>query len=199
MQKIAAILMAAGFSKRFQAENKLLAPVGGKPLARHTMELVCRSDLFSQRILISADKRVAALGEDLPVTPLHNDNPARGQCESIRLGVLAADADYYMFFPCDQPFLEEEVLQKLIEAAKPGCIVVPQIDGMFTSPTLFSAVFREELLSLPDGTAGKAVMRTHPQAVIRLPLQDPAAFADIDTLEDLRQALQNIHGPQKKE
>lgn len=187
MQKIAAILMAAGFSKRFQAENKLLAPVGGKPLARHTIELVCRSDLFSQRILISADKRVAALGEDLPVTPLHNDNPARGQCESIRLGVEAADADYYMFFPCDQPFLTERILQMLVQAAKPGCIVVPEVAGVPASPALFSAVFREELLSLPDRTAGKAVIRAHPEAVIHLQMQDPAAFADIDTREDIRQ------------
>ncbi|MDR2159652.1 MAG: hypothetical protein LBP23_06260, partial [Treponema sp.] len=32
--------MASGFSRRFAPENKLLVPFRGKPLARHTLDLV---------------------------------------------------------------------------------------------------------------------------------------------------------------
>lgn len=186
MKTVAAILMASGFSRRFGQANKLLLPIEGVPMAARTMELVCRSPLFSQRIAVAADGAVLALGEGKPLTMIRNDNPQRGMCESIRLGVLAADAAHYMFFPCDQPFLTEEVLQALVEASAPGRMVVPEREGMPSSPTIFSAAFREELLALPDGAGGRIVLRAHPQAVIRVPIEDGRALADIDTPEDAR-------------
>lgn len=189
MRKIAAILMASGFSSRYKGINKLLLPINGVPLARRTMELVCRSPLFAQRILVIADEDVAALAKELPLTVVYNKNPARGQCESIRLGVRAADADYYMFFPCDQPFLTEDILQKLASTAVPGCIVVPRSAGVSSTPTLFSAVFRDELLSLPDGAAGRSIISAHPETLLRVEINNGEVLMDIDSPEDLQRVL----------
>jgi CTP:molybdopterin cytidylyltransferase MocA len=49
--KINAILMASGFSRRFGSANKLLATFRGKPLARHTLELACALDVFNRVFL----------------------------------------------------------------------------------------------------------------------------------------------------
>ena len=186
-----AILMAAGFSRRFGGENKLLAPFRGKPLARHTLELVCGMGSFEKVYFVYADEAVAALADGLPVMTVYNPAPEKGQGESARLGltaavqsVIGAEADYYMFFPCDQPLLDQDTVRLLLDSARPGCIVEPVCPGGNRSPSLFSASFTEELLALKQGEHPRLLKERHPQALVTVEIADPAVLADIDTVED---------------
>jgi molybdenum cofactor cytidylyltransferase len=183
-----AILMASGFSRRFGSGNKLLQPVGGKPLALCALELVCGLP-FKTVHFVAADADVLRMGEGFPVRICHNTNPERGQRESVRLGALASDAEYYMFFACDQPFLDAETVLSICGKAAPGKIVFPVYNGQPASPNLFSKVFREELLALEDGENARAVKSRHPGALIRVPAADGRVLADIDTYEDWMKAL----------
>jgi len=193
-----AVLMAAGFSRRFGKQNKLLAPFRGKPLARHTLDLVCNAGLFEKVYFVYADEAVAALAGGLDVTTIYNPAPEKGQGESARLGLLAAsgffttelhggktEQDYYMFFPCDQPLLDQATVKLLLDAARPGCIVEPACPGGNRSPTLFCASFRDELLALKQGEHPRLLKTRHPEAVITVEIADPSALADIDTAEEL--------------
>ena len=186
LRNIDAVLMASGFSRRFGADNKLLQSVGGRPLALHTLELVC-SLPFRVVHFVAADAKVMLLAEGLPVQIHHNEQPGRGQCESVRLGTLHSDADYYIFFPCDQPFLDAETVLAVCEHAAPGKIVFPAHEGRPASPNLFSKVFRDELLSLGDGENARVIKNRHPDALIRVPVADGRILTDIDTLEDLKE------------
>ena len=192
-----AILMASGFSRRFQGQNKLLAPFCGKPLARHTLELVCGTGCFKRVFLVYADEAVAALADGLDLTAVYNREPEKGQGESARLGLMAAvkaacadqadnaGQDYYMFFPCDQPLLDQDTVRLLLDAARPGRIIEPACPGGNHSPNLFSASFLDELLALKQGEHPRLLKARHPRAVITVEIADPAVLADIDTLEDL--------------
>jgi molybdenum cofactor cytidylyltransferase len=187
-----AILMAAGFSRRFGGQNKLLAPFRGKPLARHTLELVCGMDCFEKVFFVYADKAVAALADGLGVTTVHNPTPEKGQGESARLGLTEAvrsadgvEPDYYMFFPCDQPLLDQKTVRLLLDAARPGHITEPVCPGGNQSPSLFSASFREELLALKQGEHPRLLKIRHPQSVITVEIADPTLLADVDKPEDL--------------
>lgn len=176
-----AVLMASGFSRRFGGEDKLLFPFRGKPLARHTLELVCGLGPVFRRILfVAAKEEVKALAEGLPVKVIHNAAPEKGQRESVRLGVAASEADYYLFFPCDQPLLDPETVRRILDARLPGCIVEPRFNGQGGTPCLFSSRFREELLSLEAGEHPRDIKSRHQEAVIPVILEDPALLFDID-------------------
>jgi CTP:molybdopterin cytidylyltransferase MocA len=185
IKTIDAILMASGFSRRFGSGNKLLQPVGGKPLALRALELVCGLP-FQTVHFVAADADVLRLGEGFPVRIHRNANPERGQCESVRLGTLASSAEHYIFFACDQPFLDAETVLSICGKAAPGKIVFPVYGGKPGSPNLFSKAFREELLALKDGENARAIKSRHPGALIRVPAAGGRALADIDTYEDLK-------------
>ncbi|MDR2576314.1 MAG: nucleotidyltransferase family protein [Treponema sp.] len=202
-----AILLAAGFSRRFGGKNKLLAPFRGKPLARHTLELVCGMGCFEKVFFVYADEAVAALAEGLSVTAVYNPAPEKGHGESARLGLMAAKKSdchqnesflfhsqkvtdtYLMFFPCDQPLLDQDTVRLLLDSARPGCIAEPVCPGGNHSPSLFSASFTDELLALKEGEHPRLLKTRHPQALITVKIAGPAVLADIDTIEDMEKLL----------
>jgi molybdenum cofactor cytidylyltransferase len=179
--RIYAILMASGFSRRFGEHNKLLAPFRGKPLARHTLDLVRGLDCFTRIYFVAAEDPVLALAGGLPVTAIRNKAPGRGQRESIRLGIEAALRDggagpaeeYYLFFPCDQPLLNAAAVRRVVEARRPGGIVQPCYRGEPGSPVLFSAVFRDELLALGAGERGRDLIRRRPESLVKVEIAEP--------------------------
>ena len=184
---VAAILMASGFSKRFGEKNKLLVPFCGKALARYTLELVAGMDFSGGVFFVAASDEVVALSADIAsVTVIKNSGAEKGQRESVRLGVRACGADYFLFFPCDQPFLDRESVRLILETRTPGCIIEPRYMGRPGNPCLFSAHFRKELLSLGEGEKPRLIKSRHPEALRGVELSNPLALKDIDDEEDLK-------------
>ena len=178
--------MASGFSKRFGERNKLLEPFGVKPLARYTLELTAGMGFSGGIFFVTASCDVAALAADLKtVNVIKNPFPEKGQHESVRLGLLAADADYYLFFPCDQPFLDAATVQRILDARVPACIVEPRYMGRPGNPCLFHAGFRGELLSLKDGETPRLVKERHKEALRGVEVSNPLVLEDIDDEETL--------------
>jgi molybdenum cofactor cytidylyltransferase len=203
-----AILMASGFSRRFGDENKLLVPFRGKPLARHTLDLVLNMKVWKGVFFVCADDRVTALGacgmriEAQAASRgvyevIRNTAPEKGRRESVRLGVEAASLhippaagnSYYAFFPCDQPFLDEETVRRILDARRPGCIVEGRFQGKPGNPVVFSDLFRRELLTLGEGETPKHIKTRHPDRIIPVELPSGLPLADIDSREDLREAV----------
>ena len=194
--RVYAILLAAGFSSRFGSGNKLLAPFRGKPLAQHTIDLICGPcrELFAGIFAVYSDEQVAALIKVSDIVLINNNAPEKGQGESVSLGVQAAQAaadDFLFFFPCDQPFLDADTVRQIYAARRTGCIVEPccetaRYGNRGGSPCLFSGVFRQELMSLREGEAPRIIKARHSQAVIRVTVSDPLVLADIDDREMLK-------------
>jgi molybdenum cofactor cytidylyltransferase len=186
MLNTTAIIMASGFSKRFGDKNKLLVSFRGKPLARYTMEIANGIDFQGGIFCVTACDDVAALAADLnKIKVIKNTAPEKGRRESVRLGLEAAgiNATYYLFFTCDQPFLDTDTVQQIINAKQYGCIVEPHYQGRQGNPCLFSSVFREELLSLKQGKTPRLIKERHPEALIRVEVTNPLALEDIDDQE----------------
>jgi len=208
--KVYAILLAAGLSQRFGKENKLLMPFHGKALAQYTIDLIrnLSAEFFDGIFLVYSDNKVAALADSIgeagniipsphrPITLIYNKAPEKGQGESVRLGVEAAHAcedDFLFFFPCDQPFLDADTVRRIFAARRKGCIVEPYCvstcdnlgnqDKSGACPCLFSGVFRDELLFLPQGEAPRVIKVRHNEAVIRVEVSNPLVLSDIDFRE----------------
>jgi molybdenum cofactor cytidylyltransferase len=183
-----AVLLAAGFSRRFGPENKLLALIDGKPLARHTLDLVMglhAKGLIRRIFYVYACEEVAALAEGLPLTLVHNPHPELGQQMSIRLALEAAmpnTAGYYLFCPCDQPRLTPEAVERILAARSPGCIVEPRVGDQPCSPKLFPASLIPELMTLPPHTPPRTLLATHSECVIPIDFPPDSAFlfSDVD-------------------
>ncbi|MDR1649308.1 MAG: nucleotidyltransferase family protein [Synergistaceae bacterium] len=184
--EVCAVLMASGFSRRFGAEDKLLYPFRGKPLASYTVELACGMPEFSDVVLVARSDETAALASGTRARVVRNGAAERGVRESIKLGVAASRADYFCFFPCDQPLMEAYVVRALLERAAPGVIVEPVSGGLPRSPSVFSGSFRDELVSIPDGEAGAFVKKRNRYAVISVNFDDERIFADVDTSIELK-------------
>ncbi|MDR1803319.1 MAG: nucleotidyltransferase family protein [Treponema sp.] len=185
---VAAILMASGFSERFGGQNKLLVDFRGKPLAHYTLELAAGMRFPGGIFFIASSGEVAALASDFDIVRvIKNTAPEKGLRESVRLGVEAAgtEPEYYLFFPCDQPFLDAVTVRRVLDARESGCIVEPHYGGRPGNPCLFSAAFREELLSLNEGETPRLIKTRYPQALRGVEISNPLALEDIDDEETL--------------
>jgi molybdenum cofactor cytidylyltransferase len=141
---------------------------------------------FSEVVLVARSGEVAALASGTRARVIRNGASERGVGESIRLGVAASPAEYFCFFPCDQPLMEAYVVRALLARAAPGVIVEPAAGGFPQSPSVFSGFFRDALTSIPDGEGGVFVKKRHRDAVISVSFDDERIFADVDTLSELK-------------
>lgn len=178
------VLMASGFSQRFGSEDKLLQPFCGIPLAQRAIELALSVPKITKIYFVYANNDVGALADKYPLEKIKNQNPQNGSGESVRLGARHSDAAYYMFLPCDMPFMNIETIAKILDAKAFGKIVCPQHGGKPKNPSVFSANFRHQLLSLNAGQQARTVKQNNKNSLINLNFEDPAPFYDIDTKDD---------------
>lgn len=169
------ILLAAGLSRRF-GSNKLLAPLDGKPLYRHTLDkltaLRAAAPEQYRLYLVSRWPEVlkAALEADWAV--LDHPHSERGISSSLQLGLQAAleqaePEDRFAFFVCDQPYLQRNTIRAFLEGFAAsgkglGCLCA---DGIPGNPAVFSSRYVPELLALTGDTGGRRVLRAHPEDV----------------------------------
>jgi CTP:molybdopterin cytidylyltransferase MocA len=183
----ACILLASGYGRRFGG-NKLMAPVAGKPLYRHTLELLLglpdtKTIVVSQYADILQD--AAQNGADTVL----NSHPEEGIAASVRLGTAAAgDADWYAFFVADQPDLRLETVCAFLGAAQAsGKTLATVVSGNVPgNPTLFHRCWRSALCALQGDRGGRRILNAHPDQVFSFSV--PAEeLRDVDTREALLQ------------
>ena len=195
------VVMASGRGRRFGG-NKLLANFHGAPIISKALELAMLP-LFQSRIIVTRSAEVEALCRAQNIPALRHTQPSRS--DTVRLGLTALQEQKIslrgcLFLPGDQPLLTRASVEALVLAAAPDAIVrLCAADGTPGSPVLFGAAYFEELLHLPDGCGGSAVVRAHPEAVRLIPAQNAAELCDVDTQEDLARILNcNIDDPMEK-
>ncbi|MCC8191319.1 MAG: NTP transferase domain-containing protein, partial [Planctomycetes bacterium] len=76
------ILLAAGCSRRFGPENKLLQPFMGKPVIEWALELAVAVQGHGRVLVVYSDAAVRGTAARFPVELLPNRHPDRGRVES---------------------------------------------------------------------------------------------------------------------
>lgn len=182
---IAAVLLAAGLSRRM-GTDKLMLPVQGKPLYAHALGLMqsLRADV---RLVVTNNPLIAADATQRGFDVVSNPAAADGMGTSVAAGAAALheSVHYAVFLNADQPFLAPQTVGRLIEAARQSeKIVVPHVDGKPCSPCVFPQRFFPALAALDGARGGKVVWDAHPASTLHLPLAITDDCRDVDTPDD---------------
>lgn len=199
--KINLILLASGFSRRFNG-NKLLAELNEKPLYMHIVdkiiELNCeeeKPDLYFNKIIcVTQYEEIEKRLKDTKIHVVRNYNSDLGISNSIKLGInYDTEADGYMFMVCDQPFIKKETIIRMIEVFSYGTKGIAAIGRKETTtggekdiignPVIFSRKYIDELSALEGDKGGKKVVMKHMDDVEIIEAEDKIELADIDTQE----------------
>jgi molybdenum cofactor cytidylyltransferase len=185
--KIAAVILAAGQSRRMGRQNKLLAPVDGKPLVAHMVDAVLGSRAGPVVVVTGHEEEAvrAALGERRVIWA-HNPHFAEGLSTSLKAGLdaLPEDADGVLVALGDMPRVRSAQIDRLIAAFNPlegRGIVVPTVRGKRGNPVLFASRLIPALREVAGDVGGRHLLGEHADEVVEIEMEDDAALLDIDT------------------
>jgi molybdenum cofactor cytidylyltransferase len=188
--RIAAIILAAGLSRRMGA-NKLLATLrSGKTLIAAAVENVLATAAHPVIVVTGhQDEAIRAALAGQKVSFVHAEAYAAGMAESVRAGIAALSAGIgaALIVLGDMPLVPPATIDKILAAFDPEegrDIVVPIHDGQRGNPVLWSSKFFPELLGLTGDTGARNILLRHMESVAEVTAGD-SILRDFDTQEAL--------------
>jgi molybdenum cofactor cytidylyltransferase len=197
VNKVAAILLAAGRSTRMGAFKPLL-PFGNKTVIECCIDYLREGGAETIVVVLGhrADEVRAQLAEQ-PVTFAINHDPDSEMGASIAAGVrqLPDTAQATLIALSDHPAVPATVVSSLIETWKKGArLVKPTWQDRGGHPVLVDLSFRSELLGLSSTGGLKTLFETHREEVKRLAVDSPYVARDMDTWDDYTALHQELIG-----
>jgi molybdenum cofactor cytidylyltransferase len=187
---VAAIVVAAGCSRRMGRPKLLLPWRGGRPIID---DVVTRARAATPHVVVvtghDATAAADAIAHHQDIQLIHNADYAGGEMvSSVKAGVAALPPACAAFFLVlgDQPGIAAGTFARLLDAwqANPAArIISPTWNNRRGHPVLFSAAGVPEILALPADATLKTYVTRHAQRAIEVKVDDPAVCIDVDTPE----------------
>lgn len=196
---VTGFILAGGRGSRMGGADKGLQTLQGTPLALHALlRLQMQSGGRLAGVMINANRNLAAyeaLG--VPVWPDSLDGYA-GPLAGFLTGLEQCETPYLLTVPCDSPRFPLNLLERLATAleaqgAEIAMAAAPEADGQLRPQPVFSLMkveLLESLLRFTQAGGRKIDAWTAQHATVIVPFDqpgdDPLAFANANTLEELR-------------
>ncbi len=190
--RVAAVVLAAGESRRFGSPKQLL-PWGEKTLLQHVVDTALESSVSGTFVVLGYQaQQIGALLHGLPVRVVRNNDWSSGLSTSVKTG-LQALADTYeacLFLLADQPKVTAQLIERILERYRGTLapVVAPTYRGRPGNPVLFGQVLFAELLALKGDQGGRNVMLAHWDDAQTVEVEQEDAFLDVDTPADYQRA-----------
>jgi molybdenum cofactor cytidylyltransferase len=189
MNRTAVILLASGLSRRYGGRDKMLEPLGGKPLIEHAAGIVSGLDALARIAVCPADRK--QIGERLinRFVIAVNKRPKDGLGHSIAVGVKVAlqfKPDAILLVMGDMAFIEEWMLLDLVDGVGDGgadIVHSGRSEGV-RPPTAFGATCFEELAKLEGDEGARPLLQSGRFKVASIGAPAPLLI-DVDTKEDI--------------
>jgi molybdenum cofactor cytidylyltransferase len=189
--RVAALVLAAGSSRRMGPDNKLLADVGGKAMVAGVVDAVL--DSSARPIVVVTGHDEAAVREvlrDRPVTFVHNERHLEGLSTSLHAGLdaLPPEVDGALVCLGDMPRLAARHVDALIAAFDPAQgrgICVPTRGGKRGNPVLWGRAYFNEMRTVAGDVGARHLIGEFGDDVFEVEMSDDGIFIDIDTPDAL--------------
>lgn len=196
--RVAAILLAAGRSRRFGRANKLLQPLAGRPLLEHALTALTASRI-DEVVVVCGHQQAAVrqavvvarrrLRRALRLRSVRNRAYASGLASSLRCGLraLPATTDAALICLADMPSVEPRTVNALRCAFRSGDLAVVPVgaEGRRGNPVLLGASLFSAVDALRGDRGARVLLSRLPVRELRVPT---GSFADVDRRGDLRRA-----------
>ncbi len=150
---ITAVILAGGKGSRMENYDKGLIKLADKALIEYVINVIQPQ---VEKIFISANRNINEYQKlGLPVIcdeKTEFNGPLSGICEALKI----CTTKYLLVLPCDCPFIEADIIEKLYKSAEENNSDVALIhDGQFLQP-LFALIAKNALTSLEQSIAAKS-------------------------------------------
>ncbi len=173
---LAAVVLAAGFSRRM-GQDKLALPWRGGTVLDAALDA---ARALPVAVLVGGARDVPGF------IRVESPESALGQAHSLRAGIAALPPGLAgaMVLLGDMPLVTRTLVLELARAFRPGRFLVPVHAGARGNPVVIPASSFAAVLALTGDTGARAVFTAPGAAVDHLEVDDPAVTADLDTPED---------------
>ncbi len=192
--RIAAVILAAGSSRRMGDQNKLLSKVKGIPMVVHVANAALAANIESITVVTGhQSEQIEAVLTGRHLNFVHNPDYGSGIASSVKTGIasLPDEIDGAIVLLGDMPFVTKNQINELIAEFDPALerdIVMPIKDGRRGNPVLWSRRYFSAMQQLTGDVGAKTIIKENAANVWEVPISDDAIFADIDTHEELGRA-----------
>ena len=191
LPRIAALVLAAGQSRRMGPANKLLAEVDGAAMLGRALEAARASQAASLLVVTGHERERIEAAVDAPT--VHNPDYAEGLSTSLRAGIAALpeDIDGAVVLLGDMPFVSAAHIDQLIAAFNPlegRSICVPTFNGKRGNPVLWGRELFAEMGSVSGDVGAKHLIGANGDLLVEVPMPDEGVLHDVDTPASLAKA-----------
>jgi len=191
--RVAALVLAAGLSRRMGTLNKLLITIDGKPMLRHVADAAAASEARPLIVVTGHEReKVEAALAGLEPAPrfVFNPDAAAGLSTSLKCGLAALPPETDGAVVClgDMPRVTPAAIDALIAAFNPvegRAICVPVRGGKRGNPVLLARSLFAELAGISGDVGARDLVAAHPELVAEVEVENEGVLIDIDTPQAL--------------
>lgn len=185
--KIAAIVLAAGQSRRMGGPNKLLMNVDGVALVRRTVKAILAAHV-SELIVVTGHEpgKIDEALHGLNVRLVHNPRYVDGLSTSLKVGLDAVSVTAVGAVIClgDMPDIAARHVGRLIAGFDPDEgreIGVPTHNGKRGNPVLWGRRFFQEMHEISGDVGARHLIGANESLVYEVDFEDTGVLLDLDT------------------
>jgi len=192
-RRIAALVLAAGRSRRMAPLNKLMvADRAGRAMIARVAENALASRARPVLVVTGHEReRVEEALSGRPVLMTHADAYAEGLSASLKAGIAALpdDVEGALVMLGDMPLVSPAVLDRLLAAFDPEegrAIVQPTFRGKQGNPVLWGREFFGEILGITGDVGARHLTGRHADRLVEVEVADDGVLRDFDTADTLK-------------
>lgn len=186
---VIALVLAAGFSRRFGADKRREKLADGRGLLQATLQqaIAAYNKVF---VVLREEDDPNLLGVPKNVQVILSPNAERGLGATLADGVSVLSAENeeakaLAVLLGDMPWIAQSTHRRLIEEVSEDRILRPVYCGLTGHPVLFGRSFWSVLQLLDGDTGARSILKMQPKACIDVEFNDPNIIIDVDTPADL--------------
>ena len=188
INKISAILLAAGQSKRMNGENKLTKEIKGIPLIKLSVKNILASSINELIIVLGYQKEIIEklIDKNEKIKFVLNKNFESGMASSIKAGLSHLPKNTEAFFIClgDMPMVNSDIYNQLIKSRNQKDILIPTYNGQQGNPVLFNKSMKEKILSIKGDSGAKKILELYKDKILNLEINDQNISKGFNTQGD---------------